>query len=74
VARKQAFEDALNCAAEADFDFRDAEEMDGAVAEPFEIDIVDANDFAAVDVYDLAVDEVLLKEEIIFVAAQWAEG
>ena len=44
------------------------------MAQPFKIDIVDADHFAAVDVDDLSVDQVLLEEEVIFVTAQGAEG
>jgi hypothetical protein len=67
---KQAFEDALHGPAQADFHLRDAQQVHRAVAQPFQIDIVDANHFAAVDVDDLAVDQVLLQEEVVFVAIE----
>src|SRR5580658_2858817 len=44
--------------------------MDRAVTEPFEVNIVDSDNFAAMNIDDLAVDQILLQEEIILVAVQ----
>jgi hypothetical protein len=72
---QEAVEDAAGGSAEADFDFGDAEVVAGVVAGgPAEVDVVDADDFAAVDVDDLAVEEVLAEEDEVFVALEGSEG
>jgi len=74
VAGQQALEYALDRAAQANLHLGDAQEMDRTVAEPFQIDVVDPDNFAAVDVDDLAVDEILLEEEVILIAIEWRQG
>jgi hypothetical protein len=74
MPRQQAFEDALDGAAQAYFDLGDAQQVHRAVAQPFQVHIVDADDFAAMNVDDLAVDQVLLQEEIVLVAVKRAGG
>ena len=64
-ARQYAFENAAERAAHSDLDLGHAQQVDRSVAHPFQVDIVDADHLAAVDVDDLAVDEVLLQVEVV---------
>ncbi len=58
-------EDLANGSAQADLDLDHAQQVSRALAHPLQIDIVDADDLAAVNVDDLAVDQVLLQVEIV---------
>ena len=64
-ARQNAFEDPAKCAAQPDFDLGHAQQVRRAVVHPLQVDIVDADHFAAVDVDDLAVDQVPLQKEVV---------
>ena len=57
---QQAFEHTAHGAPQPDFDLGHAQQVGSAVSQPFEVDVVHADYLAAVNVDDLAVDQVLL--------------
>ncbi len=73
-AGQQALEDAAECAAQAHLDLGDAQQVSRALAHPLQIDVVDANHLAAVNVDDLAVDQVLAQVEVIALILQRRHG
>ena len=56
-----------------DLDLGDAQQMRRALAHPFQIDVVDADHLAAVNVDDLAVDQVLLQIEVVALVFERSE-
>ena len=63
--RQHSLEDSAKGSAQAHFDLGHAQQVRRALPHPLQIDIVDAHHLAAVNVDDLAVDQVLLQVEII---------
>ena len=61
---QHAFEDPAKRAAQPNFDFGHAQMMGRPMIGPLQVHIVDADYFSAVDVDDLAVNEVTLEEKI----------
>src|SRR5580658_7886570 len=61
---QHTFEDPAKCAAQPDFDLGHAQMVCRSVIRPLQVHIVDADNFSAVDVDDLAVNEVTLQKEI----------
>ena len=64
-ARQQPLERAAKGPAQADLDLDHAQQVSRALAHPLQIHVVDAHHLAAVNVDDLAVDQVLLQIEVI---------
>ena len=60
--------------AQPDLNFGHAQQVSRAMAHPFQIDIVDADHLAAVNVDDLAVDQVLLQVDIVALVLERHEG
>jgi hypothetical protein len=73
-ARQQALEDAAEGAAQPHLDLGHAQQVSRALAHPLQIDVVDADHLAAVNVDDLAVDQVLLQVEVIALILQRNHG
>ena len=71
--RQNAFEDPAKCAAQTDLDFSHAQMVGRSLAGPLQINIVDADHFSAVDVDDLAVNEIALQKEIAAFVLEWSE-
>jgi hypothetical protein len=60
----EALDEAAHSSAETDFDFGDAEvEVVVGSLFPTEMDVVDANDLAAVDVDDLLVEQITFEKD-----------
>ncbi len=73
-ARQQALEDPAEGTAHAHLDLGHAQQVSSALAHPLEIHIVDADHFAAVNVDDLAVDQILLEIEVITLVLERHQG
>src|SRR5262249_14215818 len=69
----EAFEEAADRSTHAHLDLGDAERESGSslfTVLPDEVYVVDADDFMAVDVDDLLIEQVTLEEEISFILGQ----
>ena len=69
-ARQHAFEDPAKGPAQAHLDLGHAQQVRRALAHPLQVHIVDADHFAAVDIDDLPVDQVLLQVEVVALVLQ----
>jgi hypothetical protein len=72
-ARQDALENPAKRSPQPDFNFSHAQMVDRALVGPLQVHIVDADHFSAVDVDDLAVDQVPLQEEITAVVLEWSK-
>ena len=66
--RHRAAEQAAQGSAQADLNLCDAKLLPISVGLPAQIDIVDTNDFATVDIDDLTIEQVLAQEDEVLVA------
>ena len=73
-AWQHAFEDPAEGSAQSYFDLGNAQQVSCAMAHPLQIHVVHADYLAAMNVDDLAVDEVLLQVEIVALILQRNEG
>lgn len=70
---QQTLEDAAEGSTEAHLDLGYTKQMSRSVTEPFEVNIIDAHHLAAVNIDNLAVDQVLLEKEVVTLVLEGSE-
>jgi serine/threonine-protein kinase RsbW len=68
--RQNSLEHAAECAAQTHLYLSHTQQVSRPLAHPFQVDVVYADHLAAMNIDDLAIDEILLEENMIAVAAK----